>query len=85
VAHTNPFDPDVSADSGDIWAEGVDPNATYTPLSLGPGQSGTIALTITPTGRRGKRVRGFVDVDTFNPATFAGDQVTSIPYRYVIR
>jgi hypothetical protein len=86
VAHTNPFDSDVSADTGDIWAASVDPNATYTPLSLAPGETGTITLTITPSRRRGGRVvRGFIDVDTFNPLTASGDEVSTLPYSYRVR
>ena len=44
VADTSPFDPAVSADSGDFWAISVDPNATYSPLNLAPGESGTITI-----------------------------------------
>jgi hypothetical protein len=33
VAVTNPSDSAVTANSGDVWAVGVDPNATYTPLT----------------------------------------------------
>lgn len=64
-----------------MWAQSVDPTAPYSPLSLGPGQTGTITLTFTSPGK-GKVVRGFVDVDTFNLASLGGDEVTSIPYSY---
>jgi hypothetical protein len=40
VANTNPFDPAVTASSGDVWAETVNPNATYTPITLTAGQTG---------------------------------------------
>jgi subtilisin family serine protease len=82
VANTNPFDGAVSASSGDAWATSVNPNASYTPLSLAPGQSGTITVTFTPTGRRGKVVRGFLGVDTLNLFTVSGDELTTIPYAY---
>jgi hypothetical protein len=85
VAHMNPFDTDVSASSGDLWQQSVDATAPYSPLTLAPGESGTITLTITPSGRHGKNVRGFVDVDTFNFGSFSGDEVTTIPYRYQIK
>jgi hypothetical protein len=84
VANTNPFDPAVSADSGDIWAATVNPNATYTPLHLAPGQSGTITLTITPNAASGTVVRGFIGVDTFSLATDAGDELVNIPYSYTV-
>jgi hypothetical protein len=82
IADTNPFDANVTASSGDVWAQSVDPDAPYTPLSLAPGQTGTITLTFNSTGHKGKVVRGFVDVDTFNLASLGGDKVTTIPYAY---
>jgi hypothetical protein len=84
VANTNPFDSAVSASSGDVWAESVNPSATYTPLSLGPGQTGTITLTFTPNASTGTVVSGFVGVDTFNLATDAGDELINIPYTYKV-
>ena len=84
VANTNPFDSAVSASSGDVWAFSVNPNATYTPLSLGPGESGTITLTFTPNAPKGTVVRGFLGVDTFNLVTDAGDQLINIPYTYKV-
>jgi hypothetical protein len=85
IADTNPFDANVTASSGDVWAQSVDPNAPYTPLSLAPGQTGTITLTFRSSGKKGKVVRGFVDVDTFNLASLGGDEVTTIPYAYKLR
>ncbi len=82
VAHTNPFDSAVSADSGDLWAQSVDPTAPYSPLTLGPGDSGLITLTITPNAPKGTVVRGFLDVDTFNLVSDGGDTLTTIPYVY---
>jgi hypothetical protein len=82
IADTNPFDANVTASSGDVWAQSVDPDAPYTPLSLAPGQTGTITLTFNSTGHKGKVVRGFVDVDSFNLASLGGDKVTTIPYSY---
>jgi hypothetical protein len=84
VANTNPFDSAVSASSGDIWAASVNPAATYTPLSLGPGQTGTITLTITPNAAKGTVVSGFIGVDTFNLATDGGDELLNIPYSYTV-
>jgi hypothetical protein len=84
VANTNPFDSAVSASSGDAWATSVDPTATYTPVSIGPGQTGTITLTITPSAPKGTVVRGFIGVDTLNLVTFSGDQMINIPYSYKV-
>jgi hypothetical protein len=84
VANTNPFDPAVSASSGDVWAQSVNASAPYTPLSLGPGQTGTITLTFTPSAAKGTVVRGFIGVDTLNLATFAGDELVNVPYTYKV-
>jgi subtilisin family serine protease len=84
VANTNPFDSAVSASSGDVWAESVNASATYTPLTLAPGQSGTITLTFTPNAPKGTVVHGFIGVDTFNPFTATGDELTNIPYTYTV-
>jgi subtilisin family serine protease len=84
VANTNPFDSAVSASSGDVWAQSVNASVPYTPLSLAPGQSGTITLTFTPSAPRGTVVRGFIAIDTFNLITDAGDELTSIPYSYKV-
>jgi hypothetical protein len=74
----------VSASSGDVWAQSVDANAPYTPLSLGPGQTSTITLTFTPNAPKGTVVRGFIGVDTFNLASFGGDELINIPYSYKV-
>ncbi len=84
VANTNPFDSAVSASSGDVWAQSVNPTASYTPLSLGPGQTGTITVTFTPNARPGTVVQGFLGVDTFNLITLTGDELINIPYTYKV-
>jgi hypothetical protein len=84
VANTNPFDSAVSASSGDAWAQSVNPNAPYTPVSIGPGQTRTITLTITPNAPKGTVVRGFSGVDTLNLFTISGDQMINIPYSYTV-
>ena len=82
IANTNPFDPAVTASTGDVWAQTVNPSATYTPLTLAPGKTGTITLTFTPSAPRGTVIRGFIGVDTFNSVTLAGDELVNIPYTY---
>jgi hypothetical protein len=85
VANTNRFDSNVTSTSGDVWAQSVDPTASYTPLSLGPGETGTITVTFPPSGHRGRVVRGFLGVDTFNLDSLSGDEVATIPYQYKAR
>ncbi len=82
VADTNVFDPAVSADTGDVWAQSVNASASYTPLTIGPGGTGKITLTIIPNAPKGTVVRGFIAVDTFNLVSLSGDEVTAIPYTY---
>jgi hypothetical protein len=84
VANTNPFDSAVSASSGDIWAFSVNSSATYTPVSIGPGQTRTITLTFTPNAPKGTVVSGFIGVDTFNLVSLGGDELINIPYSYKV-
>jgi subtilisin family serine protease len=84
VANTNRFDSAVSATSGDIWARSVNASASYSPLTLTPGQTGAITLTITPNAPKGTVVHGFIGVDTFNPDTATGDELINIPYTYTV-
>ncbi len=86
IAHTLGFDTNTSSSTGDIWQQMVDPNAAdYTPLTLQPGQKGTMTLTITPSGRSGKVVRGTLYVDVFSLALDIGGEVVAVPYEYSIK
>jgi hypothetical protein len=85
------FDPAVESDGGDPWQAGVDTSASAAPavstqpLTLRPGQSGTIMVTITPAGHHNKVVRGTLFVDSFDLFTHAGDELTGLPYHYTIK
>jgi ABC-type molybdate transport system permease subunit len=58
---------------------------TYNPLVLGPGATGTINVTITPTAAQiGQVVRGVIYVDTFNGTVQTGDEVVALPYAYTV-
>jgi hypothetical protein len=84
IAMANPFDSAISSTTGDVWAQTVNASAPYTPLTLAPGQSGTITLTITPNAPKGTVVSGFIAVDTFDQATSSGDELINIPYSYTV-
>jgi hypothetical protein len=85
LANTFPFDGNVSTSTGDAWAQSVNPNAPYAPLTLDPNQSGAITVTFTPSGRHRHTVEGFIGIDTFDEFTFSGDEVATIPYEYRVR
>jgi Subtilase family/Peptidase inhibitor I9 len=84
-ATMQPFDADLSTDSGDVWADLTLGTNTFAPLVIASGEGGTITVTITPDPKDvGKTVSGYVYVDTFNPNTGTGDEVARIPYSYLI-
>ena len=86
VAQLKRFDASLSSDYGDVWADMTFGTSTYTTgLVLGPGQSGTIHVTITPNPADvGKTVRGFIFIDTYNSTVATGDEVYRIPYSYTV-
>jgi hypothetical protein len=55
-----------------------------TPLTLRPGQSGTMMVTITPSGPRGAVVKGDLFVDSFDGDLAQGDELANLPYTYTI-
>ena len=61
------------------------PPPNYTPLTLGPGQSGKIAVTFTPQGRRGSRVDGTLYVDDVGLRLDTGNEQMAFPYSYRIK
>jgi hypothetical protein len=56
------------------------------PLTLQPGQRGTITVTFTPQGKKGDVVRGVIYIDDINSSflDFTNEQI-ALPYRYRIR
>lgn len=51
---------------------------------LSPGQRGKLALTITPSGRKGRTVRGTLFVDVFSNALDLGGELVALPYEYTV-
>ncbi len=84
AAATKTFDLTVGTASGDIWSALEGLTGGYTPTILDPGQTGSIAVTFTPSGSHGQMVSGFIAVETFNFNTDSSDQLVRIPYRYTI-
>jgi hypothetical protein len=86
VANTLGFDDqDTTESTGDLEDQTVNPSAApYTPLTLSPGQSGNMALTITPTGKNGKVVNGTLFVDVYDNEFGIAGELEAFPYEYRI-
>jgi hypothetical protein len=54
------------------------------PVTLAPGKSATISVTVTPGATKGSVVRGHLYVDTFNQFTLGGDELIDLPYAYTV-
>jgi hypothetical protein len=95
---TQAFDPSVTSATGDLWLQSVDADATVSVVTVQPGQSAVIPVTITPSAATGQVVSGTLYVDelgevlsssanalNYQPgqAYFqAGTQVAALPYQY---
>ena len=84
------FDPNVTSSTGDIELASINPAATFSPIVINPGQTGTIDVTITPSGSSGTVVSGTLYVDDFltNVPPYgqeASDEVDGLSYQYTIR
>ncbi len=88
-----PFDSAVSAPTGDLWQAGTNPSLLtgFSPVIVGPGQTATIPVTITPPGPSGTRVSGTLYVDDADPfvfqnfVDFSGGEVAAFPYSYTVK
>ena len=84
-ATTLGFDSSVKTSTGDLWRQTVDaaaPGVKF--LTLAPGQSGTIKVTITPGLSASTVVHGTIYVDTFNFFADQGDELVALPYSYTV-
>ena len=89
VVHTRQFDTSVSSPTGDFWQASVDPSTPFGVLTVQPGQTRTIPVTITPTGKAGSVVSGSLFVDDLTFVNVLGqlpaaDELSSLPYRYTV-
>jgi hypothetical protein len=100
---SNAFDPAVTSSTGDMWQGSVNPSALsgLSPVVIGPGQTGTITVTITPSGSSGSQNSGTLYVDAEDLFQFQvntnvvnlntgnpepnGSEVAAIPYRYTVK
>lgn len=89
-ARTPGFDRNVTSSTGDFYAVTVDPTADIgTPVTIQPGATATITVTIHPTGKKGTQVSGVLNIIT--PPSFAyptfnttGDVLAQVPYSYTV-
>jgi hypothetical protein len=85
VAHTRTFDVDSRPSTGDIWEEAVNiDDGGFAPTMVAPGKKATMTVTITPSGRKGRTVRGTLFVDSFSSFLLSGNELLAIPYEYTV-
>jgi Subtilase family/Peptidase inhibitor I9 len=84
LARLKAFDRNADSTTGDWWRVLID-GTGYTPLQLGPGDSGTITVTFTPQGKHGSKVDGVLYVDDFGQRTLTGNEHVAFPYSYRIK
>ena len=92
TATTKAFDPAVTSPTGDLWLTAFDlaAGSSFNPVTINPGASATINVTITPAGSSGTVVRGALYVNDYLSsvppyAQLTGDELAAIPYAYTIR
>jgi hypothetical protein len=89
VAQTKAFDPAVTSPATDLWLGTVSAVGDLSLVTVQPGQSATIPVTITPSGAAGSVVQGtlYVDqlaVDASDVTNESANDVAAIPYEYAI-
>lgn len=85
VAHTQAFNPDVMSSTGDYWLRGVlYQSPAFRPVTVDPGNTGTIDVTFTPTAPKGTVVTGWLYVDDTALSNEAGDELAYLPYSYTV-
>ncbi|KJK57439.1 peptidase [Saccharothrix sp. ST-888] len=93
TAHTLAFDPAISSSTGDPYALAVNANAPATaPVTVKPGATGTIQVTVTPTAPEGSTVSGVLYLVTApttvatanNSVATTGSVLAALPYSYTV-
>ena len=96
---TSPFDTAVSSPTGDLESDSANPAtslASFKPITIAPGQTATIPITITPSGASGTKVTGTLYLDDTAYFEFGSiqnavvnypqaDEVAALPYQYTIK
>jgi hypothetical protein len=84
------FDTSVTSDTGDINLAVINPAASVSPVVINPGATGTINVTITPSGASGTHVSGTLYVDDLMDNVppydqFAANELAGLSYSYTIK
>jgi len=91
TVQTKAFDPAVTSATGDLWAQSLSPSSSATPVTVNPGQTVTINVTITPSANSGSVVSGNLYVDAADlrlaPPAYgqsSGSELSALPYEYTV-
>ncbi|SOB85811.1 Subtilase family protein [Streptomyces sp. 1331.2] len=93
TAHTQAFDPALASSTGDPYAASVNASAqAANPVTVAPGATGSLQVTLTPTGPKGSTVKGVLylvsgptGVATANNVLgTTGSVLAAIPYSYTV-
>jgi hypothetical protein len=89
TAQTKAFDPAVTSAPGDLWLLATNPSGSFSPVTINPGQTVTINVTITPSAASGTVVSGDLYVDDYASGVapydqLSGDELAAIPYEYTV-
>jgi hypothetical protein len=91
TAEAKAFDSTMTSAGGDLWQVAVDPSllSAFSPVTIEPGGTAVIHVTITPSGPSGTTVNGTLYVDDYTGGVppygqLSGDELAAIPYSYTI-
>jgi hypothetical protein len=89
TAQTKAFDPAVTSAPGDLWLLATSASTPFSPVTINPGQSATIDVTISPSAAVGAVVSGDLYVDDYASGVppggqLSGDELAAIPYEYTV-
>jgi hypothetical protein len=97
TARTKAFDTAVKSPTGDLWQAATNPGVlpsatspgTFTPVTIAPGKSVVINVTITPSSSPGMDVTGTLYIDNVEGAVppsgqLSGDELVALPYEYTV-
>jgi hypothetical protein len=89
VAQTKAFDTSVTSPATDLWLGAVSEVDELNLVTVQPGDTVTVPVTITPSGAKGSVVRGtlYVDqlaIDNSDNTNEAANELAGIPYQYTI-